>query len=298
MGKTNRIRSLFVSSSLLRLPAIAKTPNGETPANEEICNGLMTQELVSSMRISFIAVLATVGIFGSTGIASAAVILNPPGHLDTELSVRGYRNADGAWDTLFPTSACFIYYHEHVNVDEFSSASYDFNQNRFNIEFTHIGNSARSVGGTTIRDGSVTYSSIRFAVDTETPYYIVGYYDADGLRRKSFYVELSDASGGTQYLSRQDSQPQTPTVEHFVVGGAEGDTFNQLVGSQSGMLQPDVLYSFWLEAFIENLHPAPPGTAVGSGSVTLFFGPVPVPPAAWLFGSALGLLAWMRRKAA
>lgn len=43
---------------------------------------------------------------------------------------------------------------------------------------------------------------------------------------------------------------------------------------------------------------APLNDSVTFGSIEVTVTPIPVPAAVWLFGSALGLLGWMRRKKA
>jgi hypothetical protein len=63
----------------------------------------------------------------------------------------------------------------------------------------------------------------------------------------------------------------------------------------------DVSSAAWVSQTFASLGMTP-GTYVwtlaSADTVTLNVGaPVPIPAAAWLFGSALGLLAWMRRKA-
>jgi len=52
-------------------------------------------------------------------------------------------------------------------------------------------------------------------------------------------------------------------------------------------------YAFW-----DDIHPTNALHNLLAGEAQLIVAPVPVPAAVWLFGSALGLLGWMRRKAA
>lgn len=209
-------------------------------------------------------------------MTDAAVILNP-GPLDSNLTVWAYRAADGPKDELFPTSAIYSNDHLVVYYGETSGASYDFNQERFTINFEHEGTNARyTFGGKNVqRDGCDSSASIRFGVDIETPYTITGIYRVAGDRRKFLTVALRTTSSmGYVFKSHQDSW--NTTVENFVVGDLEGDTGNELIGDQSGILQPGLVYVFGYEARIENVFP-PPGTAVGHGNVTLHFSVVPIP---------------------
>lgn len=63
--------------------------------------------------------------------------------------------------------------------------------------------------------------------------------------------------------------------------------------SQSGQINAG-LHSVSTSGFAELVEPS--GTASFDMSYTLTITVVPVPAAAWLFGSALGLLGWIRRK--
>jgi len=65
--------------------------------------------------------------------------------------------------------------------------------------------------------------------------------------------------------------------------------------SLPGMLPPPPGYERAFFHFgVENVNT--PGVLSGFAAVGLVVTPVPVPAAAWLFGSALGLLGWMRRR--
>lgn len=225
--------------------------------------------------------------------ASAAVILNPPHHLDTLLEVTAYQSVNNVTGSLMPVALPFGDSHTAIRGDETSSASYDLTDSRFTIDFTHVGNSVRfRFGGQTHQDGVTTFSSVRFSVDVDTPYTITGNYAAAGARRKYFSVSLTTASSLTPvYESIQDTQAGQSSSESFVVGGADGDSFNSLTGSATGMLTAGERYTFWLFSSLSNEVIAPPVTAAGSGSVSLFIGavttPIPLPPAVVLLGTAL-----------
>ncbi len=225
--------------------------------------------------------------------ASAATILNPPNHIATLLEVTAYQSVANTTNALQPLGLPFADSHTAIHGDETSSASYDLTASHFTINFNHIGNSVRfRFGGQTHQDGVTTFSSVRFSVDVDTPYTIVGNYAANGQRRKYFSVSLTTASSLTPvYESIQDTQAGQSAAENFVVGGAAGDSFNSLTGSATGMLNAGERYTFWLFSSLSNEVIAPPVTATGAGTATLFLGDVPVlvplPPAVVLLGTAL-----------
>ncbi len=67
------------------------------------------------------------------------------------------------------------------------------------------------------------------------------------------------------------------------------DTDSKILASITNILTADTL-SAGEVAFIEKKF------AGGATGLTIMMAPIPVPAAVWLFGSALGLLGWMRRK--
>ncbi len=74
------------------------------------------------------------------------------------------------------------------------------------------------------------------------------------------------------------------------------DSIFDAIADQSLTLSPDLVGTFiGHNLAVGALGSYSPGTLVDGSS---FAAPVPVPAAVWLFGSALGLLGWMRRKAA
>jgi hypothetical protein len=161
---------------------------------------------------------------------------------------------------------------------EFSTAAYDFTQNRFRIGFEHIGNST-SVSWPSSkakRQFCRTWGGLYFSVDVETPYKITGGYNSIGKRRAFLIVGLADTSGGRYFENTQDSRASTSVV--LVIGEQNGDTYNSLLPSQTGILYPGRVYSLIYEFRVENYGPAPDwvGVARAEGYLILtLITPVP-----------------------
>lgn len=248
------------------------------------------------------------GLFslGVVVTVEAATILNPPGHIATDLTVRAI-----SWPTVLPhalSPTALPYSEEHDiqivasnGVDqELSSASYDLNGDRFQVNFDQIGTIRRTgfFSGKTELDGVDFSMSIRFSVDVETPYTITGNYDVTGDRNKYFWVQLRDGFGGTQFSNLQESNPG-PTDQSFVLGETDGSSNNTLIGSMTGTLNAGTLYTLFIDGgFFNQQNIDPPAIGVGSGTVTLFLGaivPIPLPPAILLLASGLFGLMFGRR---
>lgn len=245
------------------------------------------------------------GLFslGVVATVEAATILNHPS-IATELTVRAISWPTVLSDTLFPTALPYSEEHDKQIVasngvdQEISSASYDLNEDRFQVDFEQIGTIRRTgfFSGRTEVDGAEFSMSIRFSVDVETPYAITGHYDVTGDRNKWFWVRLSD--GGTQFSNLQESNPG-PTVQNFVLGETGGSSSNELIGSMTGILNAGTLYTLSIAGgFFNQVNITPPATGIGSGAVTLFLGaivPIPLPPAILLLTSGFFALIFRRR---
>lgn len=133
-----------------------------------------------------------------------------------------------------------------------------------------------------------------------------------GVNRAKLYVRADLTSPvqsnlfGFSILDEHDDgneQQQTRTVTQQVtlMAGDQVDITAFLELSLLGWSVDGVSVSATVDAFNTgtfNLDPVTPGASYTTQSGVSYMSPVPVPPAFWLLGSALGLLGWMRRKTA
>ncbi len=145
---------------------------------------------------------------------------------------------------------------------------------------------------------------------------------SDAFGRASFEVTFQvltptvfDLTGSLSFLQNEGS-PRGAAVLSLVNGGCCSNTFNISLGNGSafssfsqniqlsGVLDP-ATYTLRAQASVnaDSFSAGFPESgmatfdfnfALGSGGGTV--SPVPVPAAVWLFGSAIGLLGWMRRR--
>ncbi len=168
---------------------------------------------------------------------------------------------------------------------------------------------------TQTRDG--TYGShadsngsyLYFTVDVDTQYQISGNYsvtDTDntdsGLVLLSSY--LYDNTAGS-FLSVNNQDSRSTTDESFTLGLQQGDNYNTLSGSLTGLLFAGHSYQ-WYSNALTQAYPDADSGASALGNFTLAIGTeapseVPIPPALSLFGSGLavlGFVGWRRKRKA
>ena len=104
------------------------------------------------------------------------------------------------------------------------------------------------------------------------------------------------AVGGTYSISINGSDVNTisNTAWYAVIGigpGVFGEGFSQDLGTPGydggGWNSGDDISAYVNDPFFSG----------GQGTNYVFFTPIPIPAAVWLFGSALGVMGWMRRRA-
>lgn len=168
------------------------------------------------------------------------------------------------------------------------------------ITDSHFSATASAGGTVSINETSAFSSSgadsraffeVTFQILVPTPFDLTGslsFFQDEGSSRGSAYLDLFD---GTSY---------SDTFSIRLGNSSAYNSFSQNI-QLSGMLDPDT-YTLRAQASVDangySVASAQSGSAafdidfvLGSPSVTA----VPVPAAAWLFGSALGLLGWIRR---
>jgi hypothetical protein len=222
------------------------------------------------------------------GSASALTVALNPGFWSTDVQVRAEH---GPANEVIrnPDALPFLASESVVEGAAAAGATFDLSNAGFEIRF----GLARPGGGTFGRGESLAH--VYFSVDEEVAYAIDGSFgaiDPDGADA-IFVVELIEIRGvasDTLFFSRQEST-HTPD-QSFVVGGAGGDSVNELLGSAAGTLLPGREYQFFFHALLgAQQAPSQPGTASGSARITF----VPEPATGLLL--AVGGLVLARRLA-
>lgn len=139
---------------------------------------------------------------------------------------------------------------------------------------------------------SRAFFEVTFQVLVPTPFALTG---------SLSFLKNEGSARGSAYLNLFDGTSYSDTFNIFLGENSANNDFSQNI-QLSGMLDPDT-YTLRAQASAEGYGYSP--VAIQSGSAAFDFdfllgsaalAAVPVPAAAWLFGSALGLLVWMRRR--
>jgi hypothetical protein len=174
----------------------------------------------------------------------------------------------------------------------------------------------RSAAGNTVFD--VTFSGLRtgskysyaqssgndrLTVDVPTSFAVSGTSTMSGAGGLVLEYLIKHVATDTIIFYSAQRSGYTPN-ESFTLGLTEGDFYNNLIGSPTGLLQPGVDYQFYYTAYVYS-YPVEQPPASHSGEITVIFAdapnvvPEPATLAIWSLFGAVGMgIGWRRRRRA
>ena len=111
-------------------------------------------------------------------------------------------------------------------------------------------------------------------------------------------IEVGDFTIVEADSDRPEGTSGFVVISNYGLQGILFDLANPIIEAfdNSLVIAADILVSPELAGILEN--PGAAGVDAGMALVVAHSSIVPIPAAAWMFGSALGLLAWVRRRVA
>jgi len=160
-----------------------------------------------------------------------------------------------------------------------------------------------ALGPNSVSFGINPRNAIGDALDTTFTYTAPGFNPQSGAIEHSGRVQFNDSIEVGDFSiveaeGRGEGTSGFVVVSNYGVEGILFDLANPIIEAfeNSLVIAADLLVSPELAAVLEN--EAAAGADAGMALVVANAAVVPIPAAAWMFGSALGLLAWVRRRVA
>lgn len=148
-----------------------------------------------------------------------------------------------------------------------------------------------------------SFNYLSFTVASNATYSVDGFFEMTGDIGAGtlFRVYLQDTTTGT-FIFNDTTSSSSTTHAYFEAGVAnDGDAYNETYGDFTGNLTAGHNYTFYYGANIQSndYSQITMVAATANGAVNFVVSTVPIPTAAWLFGSGLlGLAGIARRKKA
>lgn len=154
------------------------------------------------------------------------------------------------------------------------------------------------VGSTPYGPPLLRDQSVNLSIDTSTSTATGDSYQCDNGTFLGFVHFCGGYTYGANYLNESTLTYGPGLAFNLVLGGDDAFSDTNQTDPNAGIRNLQTAYAFGLRSFDGSTLSIGTDVAPGlAGYEEMLFQVVPVPAAAWLFGSALGLLGWARRRA-